>query len=63
MALIIPETTEEINSFLNTFEKDIAKVSLPCETAINTAYNQGWNEIIRSSNNEFKYKIQDSSLK
>ncbi|CAG8738725.1 16012_t:CDS:2, partial [Cetraspora pellucida] len=57
------ETAEEINSFLNTFEKNIVEVSLPCETIINTAYYAAWNGIIQSSKNELKCTIQDYSLK
>ncbi|CAG8836926.1 24456_t:CDS:1, partial [Cetraspora pellucida] len=41
------ETGEEIHSFVNTFENHVAEVSLPCETTINNAYNEAWNEIIQ----------------
>ncbi|CAG8670845.1 6189_t:CDS:10 [Gigaspora margarita] len=53
----------DINSFLNTFGKNIVEVSLPCEITIDNEYNEAWNEIIKSDKNESMCKIQDNSLK
>ncbi|CAG8782370.1 20236_t:CDS:2, partial [Gigaspora margarita] len=53
----------DINSFLNTFGKNIVEVSLPCEITIDNEYNEAWNEINKSDKNGSMCKIQDNSLK
>ncbi|CAG8844726.1 3840_t:CDS:1, partial [Gigaspora margarita] len=51
------EIAEEINSFSNTFGKDIVETSFPCEININKAYYEAWKEIIKIDKNMSKYKI------
>ncbi|KAF0479088.1 glycosyltransferase family 2 protein [Gigaspora margarita] len=57
------EIIPDIKSSSNTFGKDIVEVSFPCELNSNKAYNEAWNEIMKSSKNEAKYKTQAYSSK
>ncbi|CAG8489555.1 20495_t:CDS:2, partial [Dentiscutata erythropus] len=44
----------DVNSFTNTFGKNIVEVSLPCKITIDDAYNKAWNEIIIKDKNGTK---------